>query len=461
MTKHGHKHIEIAELAASQKPRVIAITESHLDSSYEDGEIDIPGGNKKGGGVVVYVREEVELERISRKGREDFEMVAFNMPDNIRYMILYRPPGGTVSEELMKTIEKEMTRKGRSLLAGDLNMNTQAKRPTPKALNLMLGKELGMEQKVGFVTRHNARGGSIIDHAWTGMQCKCSPVRAADGLSDHKAVKVFHPQQAVEEPSPPKHVWKRKWHKASKEEMVRIITEEMSKVGKGRNNATPKRKSFIRGNAEEEMMARGVGNDTGRDADHRQPRHQQAAPLHEVMEAWETAWERIKKDVAPLVKVKVRKKPTHKAWFTDQIKQNIESRNEKEKALRNAVAETQAQAEQELRGASKQVRQAIIHAKRGYFQAKVAELPQGKITDRKEGWAIQNEVAGRKRKCSVLPVCSADEINKAFLGKVERIRAPLLGHPLREPEKRCMPEMAQFQHITGQDVTEALKKDRG
>ena len=43
MVRKGHKHAEIAALAAEQEPKVIAITESHLNQSYEDGEIDIPG----------------------------------------------------------------------------------------------------------------------------------------------------------------------------------------------------------------------------------------------------------------------------------------------------------------------------------------------------------------------------------------------------------------------------------
>ena len=43
MVKKGHKHLELALLAAETQPLVIAITESHLDSSFEDGEVHIPG----------------------------------------------------------------------------------------------------------------------------------------------------------------------------------------------------------------------------------------------------------------------------------------------------------------------------------------------------------------------------------------------------------------------------------
>lgn len=93
MVKKGHKHMELAELAANTNPNVIGITETHLDSSFQDGEIDIPGYSiirqdrereisrkKKGGGIVAYVREDIETENIVKKGCEDLEMVHLTSP---------------------------------------------------------------------------------------------------------------------------------------------------------------------------------------------------------------------------------------------------------------------------------------------------------------------------------------------------------------------------------------------
>eukprot|EP00662_Eupelagonemidae_sp_cell21_P057246 gene57246-biopygen107523 len=93
MAKKGHKHAEIVELAADTHPRVIAVTESHLDDSFRDGEIAIPGyqmirqdrdpgacKKKKGGGVIAYVQEGLDVDRISRQAGEDFELVAFDLP---------------------------------------------------------------------------------------------------------------------------------------------------------------------------------------------------------------------------------------------------------------------------------------------------------------------------------------------------------------------------------------------
>eukprot|EP00666_Eupelagonemidae_sp_cell4sb_P018120 gene18120-biopygen35919 len=357
-SQKGYKQSELAELAAEMQPIVIAITETHLDESFKDGEIDIPGyrvlrqdrdpsksRKKKGGGVAAYIREEFEVEDARRAAGEDFELVAFDMPGGIRYVVLYRPPGPEISEEALSIIEKELTRKDTRLLAGDLNMNALALSPTPRQLRRLLSTELKLEQKVGFITRHTETGGSLIDHVWTNMPCRCKPCKELDGTSDHRALHVVHAQKGEIKKEQKKVVWKRNWDKAS--------TEDMTKEG-----------------------------------------------------------------------------------------------------------ETKAK-EEEAKKARKEVEQAIFDAKRAFYKTKLAQLPRGRLTSKKEGWMLWDELMGRKKRCKAQPDGSADLVNGAFLDKVAKIREPLLGHALLEPTRSAVPEMGEFRLVTETEVVDAIRKDRG
>eukprot|EP00666_Eupelagonemidae_sp_cell4sb_P004626 gene4626-biopygen1733 len=437
MVKGGHKLMELAEIAAERKPLVIAITETHLDDSFKDGEVEIPGyrlirqdrdpkrsKKTKGGGVAVYVREEIPVEREEKKAGEDYEIVAFDMPGQIRYAIMYRPPGQFISDDALQAVEKALGGSKTRLLAGDLNMNMRAKTPVPKAFNTQLGKELKMEQRVGFVTRERSFGGigSTIDHVWTNMQCVCRPVKGLDGLSDHRAIAANHDQQSKVKEEATKVVWRRRWDEASTSDMVQIIKEELQTERRGMQPC---------------MMT-----------------------MDNAVGAWDKAWQRIKKEIAPKVKIKVRPRRRKAAWFKAGTKRCIVKRVGKEAELKKAKEEDAAKVQEELKAAAKEAEESIVQAKREFFRAKLADLPNGRITGKKEGWTLWNTLMGRKKKCKAQPHCSADKVNEAFLDKIRGIREPLLRQPTKTPARRDVPVMA-LREVTKEDVIAALKKDRG
>eukprot|EP00666_Eupelagonemidae_sp_cell4sb_P017970 gene17970-biopygen36721 len=76
-------------------------------------------------------------------------------------------------------------------------------------------------------------------------------------------------------------------------------------------------------------------------------------------------------------------------------------------------------------------------------------------------WKLWNSVTGRKRKSNAQPGCSADKCGEAFLHKIERIREPLLSHPLRVPTRRNIPLMSEFMEVTEREVREAIERDKG
>eukprot|EP00665_Eupelagonemidae_sp_cell47_P004260 gene4260-1042_t len=391
-------------MAAEMQPRVIAITETHLDASFKDGAVDIPGyriirqdrdpkasKKNKGGGVIVYVSEDIEVDGESKRAGEDFELVAFDTPEKIRYVILYRVPGCKVSEDCLKEIEKQCGKQERRLLVGDLNMNLKVKTPVTRALHTMLGKELGMEQKVEFVTRPGKNIGSIIDHVWTNMNCRCRPERALNGLSDHRAIKVCHEQRAPEMKPKQKTVEKRFWGKVGTSDIGKAVKEEMEEVMRG-----------------------------------------QDPDLDTAIKAWNKGW-----------------------------KPGIKERQQKEEEMVRAEGARKEEAKKEFKEVAEKVKAGIFDAKRSFWRNLLAKLPKGRITDRKEGWGLWNKLTGRKKKCDAKPDCTPDEINAAFLRKVENIREPLLKQPLREAKQRKVPEMGTFAQVTAQEVRKALAKDKG
>eukprot|EP00660_Eupelagonema_oceanica_P017891 gene17891-biopygen22177 len=68
---------------------------------------------KKGGGVAVYVREDISVEKIMQEAGEDFELAAFTTEDDTRYAAVYRTPGHDISENALDNIEKAMAASSR------------------------------------------------------------------------------------------------------------------------------------------------------------------------------------------------------------------------------------------------------------------------------------------------------------------------------------------------------------
>ena len=87
---------------------VIACTETHLDSTVEDHEVEIEGyqlirkdRNRKGGGVGIYVRDNIHFVRIYELESPDAETIWIEIKQNnsaLLFGVCYRPPGQLVGE---------------------------------------------------------------------------------------------------------------------------------------------------------------------------------------------------------------------------------------------------------------------------------------------------------------------------------------------------------------------------
>ena len=95
-------HIE-QELVNDQKFDVLAVTETHLSKDIPDHDIALPNyqlfrkdRNRHGGGVCLYVKDEIAASKIPRLDNDDIEILWLKLhvnSKNIFFGVCYRPPG--------------------------------------------------------------------------------------------------------------------------------------------------------------------------------------------------------------------------------------------------------------------------------------------------------------------------------------------------------------------------------
>eukprot|EP00662_Eupelagonemidae_sp_cell21_P035572 gene35572-biopygen97114 len=216
-TGDAEKMEELIDYAESSKPTIIVITEGKLDDGVKDGTVAIPGYSLYrvdrdlgksvaglGGGILVYCKDGIELTDEVQFQGSDMEMFAANIPAlKCRLVAVYRRPGYAISEESLAQLTKQVAKNGRTVVTGDLNMDTRMQNPAPQTLWLAL-QEAGLTQRVRFVTHPPNREGvkaSTIDHVWAprGVAVECKRVKGdlLDGASDHHAIEATFAARAA------------------------------------------------------------------------------------------------------------------------------------------------------------------------------------------------------------------------------------------------------------------------
>eukprot|EP00666_Eupelagonemidae_sp_cell4sb_P017801 gene17801-biopygen13637 len=264
---------------------------------------------------------------------------------------------------------------------------------------------------------------------------------------------IHEPQEAPSRQHKQTTVKTRLWKEASTEDIVKLVKEEMQRRIHRRNT---------RRRRDEQVVRLPGPRCWGRRYAHKaRLRKSGEETLEELLDDWDHAWGTVKRELVPEKRIKVGK-PRRARWFKKEIKEGIKERQRKEEATRSGIEGPQLdKALEELKQVTKGVRKRIVNAKREYVQKEISALPEGRITDRKEGWCVWDRLMGRKKKCKAEPVGSADKCNDAFLQKVEKIREPLLQFPVRSPEERAVAELRGFKPVTADDVKKALSRDKG
>ena len=196
---------ELRVVAKKSKAAVIGVTESKLDATVLDGEVNIDGyevirsdRNRHGGGVACYVRNDISF-NVRKDFSDEIENIVFDMllPKTKPILVgfLYRPPDQSkFLDKLSTAISRSNTFDNQEVyILGDLNINLINKQKhIPNGIKRY--KEFcslyGLEQLIkNTPTRVTMNSFSILDHILTNSTDRVSQSGVIDtGLSDHQLI---------------------------------------------------------------------------------------------------------------------------------------------------------------------------------------------------------------------------------------------------------------------------------
>eukprot|EP00660_Eupelagonema_oceanica_P019401 gene19401-biopygen18741 len=380
---------------------------------------------QKGGGVLAYVQEDVEVANVSKHASDGFETLAYDDKGaGTRYILVYRKPHPFVPEELLAILEEEANAGPNPIILGDLNMNmaSHVRYPQPRKLHVQLRQGLNLQQQIGFITRPKVVNkvkvqdrGSIIDHVWTKLTCRCSIQHALGSLSDHEAIRISHGRSAPPAKSKGKYVHRRLWRKVESRKILEILDREMPRSSWG-------------------TLEKDV-------------------PL--AVARCDAAWERVKTELAPKKRMQVRPK-------AKLIKVSAEVRAARKERNRLHRIASKRGATAEDRARYWRSRDAAIKLHRGNVEeyVKTHWKKAGDKPLNPAHWRLVDALAGRKARDRVEPECSPDRVNDAFLAKPAKIRVPRLGKPRPKIGRHGGATLDKFSRVSTEDVVLALGKAR-
>ncbi len=131
-----NKRDELVTYALSENPDIISITETWINPSDKHliSEVSIPGynmflkcrENRKGGGVILYVKDTISATEIEKVNRPAYESIYVKIKVNRKYIILvtiYRPPKMSPEDDILLYDEIEAVVKTKpAIICGDFNL---------------------------------------------------------------------------------------------------------------------------------------------------------------------------------------------------------------------------------------------------------------------------------------------------------------------------------------------------
>ena len=208
---------ELRAIAKKSRAAVIGITESRLDESVTDGEINIDGyelirsdRNRHRGGVACYIRNDISFNprgNFSSEVENIFLDMLLPKTKPILIGILYRPPKQSKFLDKLSTAISETDNFDAQevYILGDLNINlVNNQKHTPNGIKRY--KEFcslnGLKQLLTLPTHITKTSTSLLDHVLTNSADRVSQFGVVDtGLSDHQLIyctrKITHTKTNV------------------------------------------------------------------------------------------------------------------------------------------------------------------------------------------------------------------------------------------------------------------------
>ena len=191
------KLAEVRSLIQRTGAAVVAISETWLDETVQDAEVDVDGysvirqdRNRQGGGVLLYIKSGISFNQRSDLAVKDLEMVAVDLllPKSKPFLIssCYRPPNDQSFLEKLETSLSKVDLSGEFYILGDINIDFKNKSSALYKRYVQLLSAFNCKQLISEATRVTDNTSTILDHVITNSKDKISKSGVLDcSLSDH------------------------------------------------------------------------------------------------------------------------------------------------------------------------------------------------------------------------------------------------------------------------------------
>ena len=384
-----NKTEELEHICEELKPDIICITETWLDDSVptnfctptgyktirkdRSNEYKQKYGRNKGGGIAIYYKEHLIVEKNDYLSDEIEEILWVQVKGKNSFMlgIVYRAeytdliteqPGECKLEE---NIRKASEITNRLILTGDLNIDVNS--PAIKSTHLKeIYKCYGLSQYIKKPTRVDPKSGkpTIIDHIWSNKEVNLIKTTGTfTGVSDHFGTYMKLNLQ----------------HRTTDKDKIRYRCFKKYNASDYNNDINTK---LLNSNINKYLE----NNDVNRSADELIKIMQETADIH-----------------APEKEVTIGKEKSKTKWFTEELKDKITEKNE-------LLTDYFMSGVQSLKDRANKLKNEINHIKRKFKKIYYTDKIKEADGDTKKLWKILKEVTGTgKNKENVEPEMMTQE----------------------------------------------------
>ena len=178
----------------------MAVSETHLDSSISNGEVNIQGytmirkdRNRSGGGVCLFIKDTVSFNVRQDLEEENFEAIFVDIlfPKSRPFLVgvCYRPPSDGNFLNKFRTVIDRLDLANEAYILGDFNICMSKAQSSLARQYRGILNSFSFTQLITYPTRITASTKSILDHILTNSVSKVVKAGVLDlSLSDHQVV---------------------------------------------------------------------------------------------------------------------------------------------------------------------------------------------------------------------------------------------------------------------------------
>ena len=191
---------EVRSFVQRTKAAVVALSETWLDGTVQDAEIEVNGysivradRNRQGRGVLLYIRDGIAFNPRPDLSVEGLEYVGVDLllPKSKPLFVgcIYRPPSDNTFLDKLTTSLDKLDLSSEIYLLGDLNIDLKSKSGTLYGKYVQFLEHFDFKQLINEATRVGKNSSTLLDHVITNCKNKVSNYGVLNcSLSDHLPV---------------------------------------------------------------------------------------------------------------------------------------------------------------------------------------------------------------------------------------------------------------------------------